>query len=497
MKRQIVFWACFFMIFIMASAQTRKTYTDHVIQAGETLYSLARANGVTVDEIRNANPDLGDIYKAGQTIKLPTVVVTIPQCKDTYLVKKKETLYSISRQFGLTVDELKQANPFIEGDKIKKNTELCIPYSQAEVAGIKEAAKPKPEVIMPKELRVAVMLPYGLGSSVKSKEACTMIDFYEGILLAVQEMKSKGINVNISSYDEADIDRVLAKPELQKMNLFIGPKDAGNIARVTNFCKRNNITLVIPLSSADNIVDEAPNVFQVNSKITTRNDRMFEEFMRRFSTSNIIFTTVDNQSNQGQNVTALKNYLSRKGISYKHVDQSELTEDSTLFVTGRKNVIIPLSSTQQSFETLVRQLNKVSISSDLITVVGWNEWQAFAQQFPVQFSMYHCSFFSSFFCNPTDYESVAFSALFKNRFSREQYATYPRFGTLGYDIGCFFIRHMFEQGNKFTEKAARLSSKAIQNPLSFVRKEMGSGFINNSLMFVEYKSDGKVSVTKL
>lgn len=496
MRRQIALWVCFLIIAMMADAQT-KTYKDHVIQAGETLYSLARENGVTVDEIRSANPELGDIYKAGQTIRIPTVVISIPQCKQTYIVKKKETLYSISRQFGLTVDELRKANPLIEGDKIKKNTELCIPHNQTEIAGMMEAAKPKPEVTMLKELRVAVILPYGLSSERKSKEACTMIDFYEGFLLSVQEMKSKGISINVYAYDEDDMDMVLAKPELQTMNLVIGPKDPDNITRMTRFCNRHAITHVVPLSSSDNIVNGAPGVFQVNSKISTRNDRIFAEISRRFSSANIVFVTVDNQSNQSATTNAIKNYLTRNGIRYKQAGQVEFDTDSTLFVKGKKNVIIPLSSTQQGFETLIRQLNKVNVPSEDITILGWNEWQAFAHQFPVQFAMYNCSFFSTFFCNPTDYESIAFSALFKNRFHREQYATFPRFGTLGYDVGRFFIQHMYEQGDKFREKASRLSSKALQNPMSFTRKDFTSGYINNSLMFIEYTSGGKISVTTL
>lgn len=496
MRRHIVFWAYFLMIILSVEAQ-KKVYIDHVIQAGETLYSLARANGVTVDELRAANPQLGETYQAGQTIKIPTIEVVIPQCKQTYKVGKKETLYSISKQFGLTIDELKAANPLIEGDKIKKNTELCIPYSTLEVSQMKAAAKPKPDIVMPKELKVAVILPYGLDSEKKDKEACTMIDFYEGFLLAVQEQKRNGISVELHAYDEADIADILQKPEMQTMNMIVGPKDIANITRVTNFCQRWGITHVVPLSSVDNIVDSAPWVFQVNSKVSTRSSKIFREFVSRYSDYNIIFATVDNQSNQSTMANNLKNYLTRNGIKYRQVELAEIDTDSTLFSTMSKNVVVPLSSSQLGFENLIKKLDNVAVSSDHITLFGWHEWQTFAPQFEHQFAMYHCSFFAPFFCNPSNYETVAFSSLFKNRFGRSQYATFPRFGTLGYDVGTFFIKHAYEQGNKFTEKVTRLTSKAIQNPLSFIKKEDGSGFINNSLMLVEYKSNGKVSITKL
>ena len=60
-------------------------------------------------------------------------------CKQTYEVKKKETLYSIAKQFDITVDELIAANPSIQPDKkdkIKKGQILCIPFTQAELAAM-------------------------------------------------------------------------------------------------------------------------------------------------------------------------------------------------------------------------------------------------------------------------------------------------------------------------------------------------------------------------
>lgn len=49
-------------------------------------------------------------------------------------VKRKETVYSISREYGISEAELIAANPELQGeDKIKKGTFLCIPYPTAQV----------------------------------------------------------------------------------------------------------------------------------------------------------------------------------------------------------------------------------------------------------------------------------------------------------------------------------------------------------------------------
>lgn len=68
---------------------------------------------------------------------------------------------------------------------------------------------------------------------------------------------------------------------------------------------------------------------------------------------------------------------------------------------------------------------------------------------------------------------------------------------LGYDVGTYFIQNFYEQGNKFFDKITSLRSKAMQNPMRFVKKNSTSGYINNALMKVTYNTDGSVSVEQL
>lgn len=120
---------------IMAMAQTQ--VTSHVVTAGETLYSISKNYGLTVTDILNANPGLTDMIMAGQTIKIPAdssnpEIKKLSPCKQTHIVQKKETIYGISHLYNITEDELIVANPFLSNGKLKKGMELCIPYSQAE-----------------------------------------------------------------------------------------------------------------------------------------------------------------------------------------------------------------------------------------------------------------------------------------------------------------------------------------------------------------------------
>ena len=140
------------------SAQSVRT-ESHIVQAGETLYSIARRYEVNVDAILKVNPGLqADRIMAGQAVvipvkgaatasvlqsaveadsgNVPSQTVTpsqtvplgrvqkqhdgLPQYKTKHEVKKKETVYSISRMYGVSEQELLDANPVLKKKKLKK-----------------------------------------------------------------------------------------------------------------------------------------------------------------------------------------------------------------------------------------------------------------------------------------------------------------------------------------------------------------------------------------
>ena len=106
----------------MASAQdvvvvNGVKYAIHDVQRGETLYALSRRYGVTIEEITSANQVLSEGLKVGQRIKIPvkSAVADAQQpataTAKTHKVAKRETLYSLAKRYDVTIDELYEANP--------------------------------------------------------------------------------------------------------------------------------------------------------------------------------------------------------------------------------------------------------------------------------------------------------------------------------------------------------------------------------------------------
>jgi LysM repeat protein len=93
------------------------TVVLHKIEAGETLYGISKRYAVTVDQILEHNPTADAGLEIDQVLKVPYVPRSTRKkttAGDTHIVAEKETLFSISRQYGVTVDELKQWNSLSE-----------------------------------------------------------------------------------------------------------------------------------------------------------------------------------------------------------------------------------------------------------------------------------------------------------------------------------------------------------------------------------------------
>jgi LysM repeat protein len=118
-----------------------KQFIIHQIDAKETLYSISRRYGVPVTAILENNPSSEGGISVGRLLKVPYIPKTKPEVKEIkrHVVAAKETLFSISRQYDVSVEDLKKANGLAE-NSLALGQELIIP-STSKVGSF--SAKPK------------------------------------------------------------------------------------------------------------------------------------------------------------------------------------------------------------------------------------------------------------------------------------------------------------------------------------------------------------------
>ena len=106
--------------------------TQHVVAKGETLYSISRKYGVTVNELCSKNNiSQSQVLKVGQKLVIPSR--ELPET-ETYIVAKGDTFYGVARRHNLTVDELLDLNGLKSSDTLKIGQVLKVPASTTTIA---------------------------------------------------------------------------------------------------------------------------------------------------------------------------------------------------------------------------------------------------------------------------------------------------------------------------------------------------------------------------
>ena len=106
-----------------------KNYYAHVVEKGQTVFSIARAYGVNYhDAVLKSDIDKIAI---GDTVFLPTNEKPAPTQFHYYVVKQGNTLYSIAKTYQVEVDDILKLNPKIENNHIKVGEVIKIPMEKS------------------------------------------------------------------------------------------------------------------------------------------------------------------------------------------------------------------------------------------------------------------------------------------------------------------------------------------------------------------------------
>lgn len=108
----------------------------YVIQAGDTVYSLAQRYTTSVAAIISANPFLDlNFLQVGQRICIPMQLI-YPACPEGnyYAILSGDTLYSIAQFFNVSLDDLLEANPAINPYQLLVGQIVCIPLATPPIA---------------------------------------------------------------------------------------------------------------------------------------------------------------------------------------------------------------------------------------------------------------------------------------------------------------------------------------------------------------------------
>ena len=101
--------------------------SSHKVTSGESLYLIAQKYGVTVEALKQANKLSSNNIMVGQVLTIPAKESSTSTGSSSHLVKTGDTLYLISKQYGISLDDLLKANNLSSSAQIYPGQRLTIP----------------------------------------------------------------------------------------------------------------------------------------------------------------------------------------------------------------------------------------------------------------------------------------------------------------------------------------------------------------------------------
>jgi LysM repeat protein len=545
----------------------------HIISAGETIYFLSKKYGVPVEEIQKYNPEIeySDL-QINQVIKIPRKQYQQPQ--DTFpteeyffhQVKKGETLYSLSIYYGVEEEQIRELNPQLKWGNIKSDEYIKIPrkhdiaeadtnvyvsdtisydslYAELDTSIIERWIETDCQQLSPdpvkRPLRVGLFLPLALrtkeiSDSIALQEAITkaeeepemdirwkdikkleeelsainpriigFLDFYEGVLLALDSLKNSDISVDLFVYDtERDtirFEQILQQKELKDMDLIFGPVEPDNLKIVADFGNENRIPVISPFTDHQMLLRNNPYFIQMipSMEIEFRN---WARFLANYW-GNTMIIIYNGDSLEYQNVDFLKQAMYEELAKREFYDELRLKEvvindsaeyDMDQFLTSEdKNIIIIPSSNEAYVSNILTALFFETENYD-IRVFGMSNWHKF-QSIDIEYlHMMVINYFTTFYVDYKKEAVMDFIKKFRQIYKTEPYRVSPRGYNLsmyGFDLMFNFTTLLCNYGKDFTLCPVNPDYKPMLGPYLFRKAGENGGYMNQFSIMIEYSKD--------
>lgn len=498
---------------------------SHHVQKGETIFGIAHKYGVNTEAVIEQNPVLKNGLKAGQTIQItvsgsvvePKVAEPAPAQpapKQTagvkgYIVKKKETFYSIAVANGLSVAALEAANPGVTS--LKEGQVLNIPVREvpAEIVAdasaaptgdksVAEAAADSVTVASAdKSVSLAVMLPFMLNEESPSKNACRYTEFYKGLLLAVDSLRNNGAPIHVTAYDtEGSVLKVreaLTDSTFRRHNAIIAPDNSAQMAILAEYGKNNNVKVVNTFIVRDDSYLTNPDMVQANLPSQLMYRKAIDALMERFENATPVFLNIKGTTgDKADFVGELRKSLDAKGKTYMEVEvDGRLTvADLKPLPADGNYVFVPAAGRQADLNKLMPGIIewRDQAVTPTVQLFGYPEWTTFRGETLENMHNLNTTVYSRFYTDEESARTKDIDARYKQWYGTRMENAVPRLGLLGFDTGMFVIPYMLNGGDKYD---------GVQNGYYLVRSGENGGAYNDALYFVTFRPGNVTDKTRI
>lgn len=493
------------------SQPNAKASVTHEVKRKETLYSIANQYGVTVEAILRANPTIGGQINKGQLITIPSSESMAERSSESkaavsdtftyYSVKQGETLFGIAKAQGVSEDELRRQNTdaFRNGELMEGAVLRIPPRKLAASANSTPEARPlnKPSATSSYRyskqdvFRVALLLPF----SSNADEAKNYLQFYEGALLAVDSLKREGVSLHINTFDVYDgnsLTLALKDPSLAEANLIIGPVHQELLPQVADVAKQYSIPIVYPNlsdSPSEELLADNPYIIPLKVPNNVSTVRLLEGLCPA-PNRNIILVRLDGVDTATYNT--YKAFLDSQHCKYTPLTytliRSQETFSQHLSSSQENHVIVafnsstPISDYQASILDFMNTLNALSFKQkSAVYAYGASSWKKISAINVGHFYALNFRITQPFFIDYSSDATKRFIAAYRYYYKGEP----TNYSFYGYDTALYFLQSLKNYGTNLMPYLVDNEKELLQSKFKF-RKSENEGLENIGVYLLEY-----------
>ena len=494
--------------------------SSHLVKKGETIYGISRQYNISEADLIAANPRLESTgLKYGSVLTIPTKKnsegavdhsdatpdmapavsdyrTPVATAYETPTLPTTPESNEVPTPSGITSSEV-----YIENSTIDNTT---IPATAATTPQVEDST-----ILAPLEtqvlatdakqdtVRLTVMLPFMLSTQHPDKQAQLYTEFYRGLLMAADSLRSHGRPLIISAYDTtADIDSVnsiLSDPNVRRSDVIIAPDDDLQLGRIASVASDNGIKVFNIFAVKSTLYHNNGSMMQANIPHSAMYDTAVDGLLKEYPgyVPVLLVPQENGKTDKIEFQARLRAKADAEGRNVVEIPYHGVLKQSDLatLVPGTNYIFIPSSGTQTEFSRIIGAVKAYKEGLEDYNggrLFGYPEWITFRGDALDNMRFMNTTIYSRFYNDDSSLRSKDFMAEYIRWFGGPTMNAIPVQGILGFDTGMYLIRAL-NDNDAFPSSA---SYSGIQSDYRFEKDGSNAGLVNKALYLVNFRPSG-------
>lgn len=335
-------------------------------------------------------------------------------------------------------------------------------------------------------VRVGVLLPL----KDRSPLGQMMLEFYRGLLMAVDSVKQEGLSVEVYALDsgttEASLQAALAGGSLASADLVFGPGMPEQAEALAAYCRLQRIRLVMPFNTPPIALESNPYVYQATLPMDALYEAAVQLSLESLADAHFVFLRCGEEDVRARAfLSVLEQRVLAYGLSHSVLDlQADAAAMEKALSLTRKNLLIPDSRSEAAFVRMAHLLASYRHAHPAcrFSVLGYPEWLAFATRQAGLLFASDAYLFTPFYANPLSGRVIRFAQRYERNFRSQPSNLLPSPAMTGFDLGYHFLHGV--------------NPHPLQQDFDFQPVAEGGGQVNRRLQLLHYAPNKLIQVIR-